>query len=122
MIKLIDQTYRQTRRFLESANPSRDPIFPRIDFQFLRAQSLVRFYYLASMFIAYLMMPDVHTMVGESQTWSFLWPVRWLPMFGDWAIEWVVIGAFAAAGASCVHWLLWRIARTCPSPWLQKCR
>lgn len=100
MTKLIDQTYRRMRHILESANPSRDPVFPRIDFQFLRAQGLVRFYYLASMFIAYLMMPEVHTMVGESQAWSFLWPIRWLPMVGDWAIEWIVVGAFAAAGLS----------------------
>ena len=100
MTKLIDRMFRQTRHALESVNPSRDPIFSRIGSQFLRAQSLVRFYYLASMFIAYLMMPEVHAMVGESQAWSFLWPVRWLSGLDSWAIEWVVIGAFAAAGLS----------------------
>jgi hypothetical protein len=98
MSKLIDQVFRGIRRLLESVNPSRDPVFARIDFQFSRAQTLVRFYYLASMFIAYEMMPTLHTLVGESPNWSYLWPVAWLSHVGDGAIEWVAVAALTAAG------------------------
>jgi hypothetical protein len=98
MSKFIGQVFRGIRRFLESANPSRDPVFARIDLQFSRAQTVVRFYYLASMFIAYQMMPEVHTLVGESPNWSYLWPVTWLSRFGGEAIEWVTVASLTAAG------------------------
>jgi hypothetical protein len=98
MSKLIDRAFRGIRRLLESVNPSRDPVFARIDFQFSRAQTVVRFYYLASMFIAYEMMPTLHTLVGESPNWSYLWPVAWLSHVGDGAIEWVAVAALTAAG------------------------
>jgi hypothetical protein len=97
MIKLTTQISRRMRRFLGGTYPSREPIFQRINIGYCRSQYLVRFYYLASAFISYSIIPEIHT-ADQSGAWDFLWPVRWLPMLRmAHAPEWLAVALFLAS-------------------------
>lgn len=94
----MNKLMRHVRRLLTGTYPSRDPIFGRIDVQFCRAQYLVRFYYLASVFISYSMMPLMHSFAEQSAAWDFLWPVAWLSMLeGGHLVEWLSVALLFAS-------------------------
>src|SRR5262245_24479299 len=98
MINLTSQISRRVRRFLEGTYPSREQIFQRISTAYCRSQYLVRFYYLASAFISYSIFPNIHTVVEQSKTRDFLWPVGWLTTLGiAQAPEWVTVALFLAS-------------------------
>ena len=95
---MLTSILRRARRLLGSKCPSSDPVFGRIDLQFCRAQYLVRFYYLASVFISYLMIPEIHSIAKESAAWDFLWPVAWLSAFkASDIVEWISVASLAAS-------------------------
>ena len=95
---MLTSILRRTRRLLGSKCPSRDAVFGRIDLQYCRARYLVRFYYLASVFISYLMISEIHSIAKESTAWDFLWPVAWLSAFkASDIVEWISVASLAAS-------------------------
>jgi hypothetical protein len=89
---------RYIRRLLSSRYPLREPVFERVSLDFCRAQHLVRFYYLFSVFISYTLMTQLTSLANQSLVWNFLWPVSWLSLFnGRWAIDWLPVALMAAS-------------------------
>ena len=89
---------RRVRRLLTGKYPLRDPVFGRVDVQFRRAQHLVRFYYLASAFISYSLMPHLNALANRSAEWDFLWPIAWLSVFdGVQVIQWLAVALLLAS-------------------------
>lgn len=72
------QMLRGLRRKLGSAVPMPGSPFGRIGVAFGRAQLVVKFYYLASIYFACATIVDIHETARQTPSWDFLWPVQWL--------------------------------------------
>ena len=98
MDKLITKTARRVRHLLASNSALSDPVFDRVNGQFLRARQLVQFYYLVAAFISYSTMSGLQGLVQSAEEWEFLWPIAWLTLFeGTRVIEWLPVATLFAS-------------------------
>jgi len=77
-ISNVSQKLRWLRRQLGSAMPIAESPFGRIGVAYGRAQLMVKFYYLASIYFACATIVDIHETARQTPSWDFLWPVGWL--------------------------------------------
>ena len=74
---MMRSTLRLLRRSLSGAPFPGSP-FQRVQRLFDRSRLLVRAYYLLSIYFSASIIPGLHNAVVDTQSWLFLWPVRWL--------------------------------------------
>lgn len=101
----INKTLRKIRQILAASSDTQAAPFEAVNRSFARAQTLVRFYYLASLYFAFKLMLDVGALTREADSWSFLWPLAWAQSFETTdVLRWLSVACFLSSLLALQFW------------------